>query len=77
MLTVQPATFVSLGCFKDNNKPPRLLPKLIANKRKEIDWYDLKKTVQACAEEAKKRRYKLVQHGCIQCDSPYQAVDIS
>lgn len=29
---------------------------LIANKRKEIDWYNLRKTVEACAAEAQKSR---------------------
>ncbi|CAH3179044.1 unnamed protein product [Porites lobata] len=55
----QPATFVSLGCFadtKDKNKHPRAMPILYANFRSSIDWYDLSKTVQACAEEAKTKR---------------------
>jgi len=52
----QPATYVSIGCFADSRKKPRPLPVLIANKRSNIDWYNMKKTVQACAEEAKKRR---------------------
>ncbi|KAJ7387554.1 hypothetical protein OS493_000885 [Desmophyllum pertusum] len=51
----QPATFVYLGCFKDSSKP-RPLPIMIANKRGGIDWHNLKKTVQACAEVAKKQR---------------------
>ena len=56
---VQPATFVSLGCFADTKnakKHPRALPILYANFRSSIDWYDLSKTVQACAEEAKEKR---------------------
>lgn len=61
MFTVQPATYVSLGCFKDKNKMPRLMPEMIANKRKNIDWQNMEKTVQACADEAKKRGYNLVQ----------------
>lgn len=52
----QPATYVSLGCFADSSKRPRPLPILIANKRSQIDWYNLKKTIQACAEEARQRR---------------------
>lgn len=54
--TVKPPTFVYIGCFKDRGVQPRPLPIMIANKRKEIDWYDLKKTVQACATQAKKNR---------------------
>ena len=61
LFTVQPATYVSLGCFKDKNKMPRLMPEMIANKRKNIDWQNMEKTVQACADEAKKRGYNLVQ----------------
>ncbi|KAL9979967.1 hypothetical protein ACROYT_G008494 [Oculina patagonica] len=53
---IPPATWVFIGCFKDSGKKPRPLPLLIANKRKGIDWYNLRKTVQACAEEAKKKR---------------------
>lgn len=50
---------MSLGCFddtKDKTKDPRALPILYANFRSSIDWYDLSKTVQACAEEAKEKR---------------------
>lgn len=56
--TVKPPTFVHIGCFKDKGKDPRPLPMLIANKRKEIDWYNLRKTVEACAAEAQKSRYE-------------------
>ncbi|KAK3737480.1 hypothetical protein QZH41_008363, partial [Actinostola sp. cb2023] len=52
----KPATYVSLGCFTDHHKDPRPLPLLYLNIRSEIDWHDLTKTVQACAEEAKKKR---------------------
>lgn len=58
LIAVQPATYVSLGCFADSGKRPRPLPILIANKRNQIDWYNLKKTVQACAEEARQRGYE-------------------
>lgn len=58
LIAVQPATYVSLGCFADLGERPRPLPILIANKRHQIDWYNLKKTVQACAEEARQRRYE-------------------
>lgn len=53
---LQPATFLFIGCFKDSGEKPRPLPLLIANMRKGIDWYNLGKTVQACANLAKEKR---------------------
>lgn len=54
----QPATYVSIGCFADSTKKPRPLPMMIANMRGNIDWHDLTKVVQACAEKAREKRYE-------------------
>lgn len=43
-----------IGCFKDTKKP-RPLPVLIKNFRGHLDWNNLNTTIDACAEEAKKR----------------------
>jgi len=44
----------SLGCFNDGN--PRALPELLENFRgKKIDWTNMPKIVQACAEVAHER----------------------
>jgi len=54
----QPATFVSLGCFADLGEKLRPLPLLYFNARGDVDWYNMRKTVQRCAEEAKKKRFE-------------------
>lgn len=48
--------YLPIGCFKDRIKKskPRLLPNLIKNFRGNIDWYNHNKTIDACAEEARK-----------------------
>ena len=49
--------YVSKGCFRDKGKKfaPRPLPELIKNLRPNIDWQNLQKTIDACAEEARKK----------------------
>jgi len=48
---------VSLGCFKDSGVKPRPLPIMFYSGRNgKIDWKNLGKYVQVCAEEAKKKR---------------------
>ncbi|KAL9981394.1 hypothetical protein ACROYT_G010094 [Oculina patagonica] len=47
--------FVPVGCFKDKPRP-RAMPELLKNFRGTIDWSDLSKTVQKCADEAMNRR---------------------
>lgn len=51
--------YLPIGCFKDRIKKstPRPLPDLIKNFRGNIDWYNHNKTIDACAEEAKKNGY--------------------
>lgn len=39
-----------LGCYADN-KRDRALPILIANLRKGIDWKDMSKTIEKCANQ--------------------------
>lgn len=41
--------FKPVGCFRDSGRRPRPLPKLIANLRGGIDWYNLNKTIAECA----------------------------
>jgi len=55
---VVPATYVKLGCFKDSGVKPRPMPILFFNGRTtgKIDWFNIGKYVQLCAEEAKKNR---------------------
>ena len=48
-----PVEYDSLGCFKDGT--PRALPELLENFRKNIDWMNMAKIVQACAEVAHAR----------------------
>ena len=43
----------SLGCFNDGT--PRALPELLESFRKNIDWMNMAKIVQACAEVAYER----------------------
>ena len=38
-------------------KEPRPLPQLIKNFRGGLDWHNLNKTIDACAEQAKKKGY--------------------
>ncbi|KAK3737481.1 hypothetical protein QZH41_008364, partial [Actinostola sp. cb2023] len=47
-----------MGCFADHGVYPRPLPLLYLNIRSEIDWNDMTKTVQACAEEAKRNAFQ-------------------
>ncbi|XP_031570928.1 uncharacterized protein LOC116305210 [Actinia tenebrosa] len=54
-----PATYVSLGCFADSqSNKVRSMSLLYLNLRSQVDWYDLKKTVQGCANAARERRFK-------------------
>ncbi|XP_048584029.1 A disintegrin and metalloproteinase with thrombospondin motifs 7 [Nematostella vectensis] len=43
-----------IGCFSDRHDPSdeRSLPKLIGNHRNNIDWKNMRKTVQQCSEDA-------------------------
>ena len=41
--------FVALGCYKDGKW--RALPDMVANLRKKIDWRNMTKTVEECAEQ--------------------------
>ena len=50
---------VKVGCFRDQKKPYRAIPILIANLRGQIDWYHLEKTVQKCAELARQKNYQV------------------
>lgn len=45
--------YESLGCFEDGS--PRSLPLLIGNLRPHIDWWNMTKTVHACAELVQRR----------------------
>ena len=53
IILFSPVEYDSLGCFKDGT--PRALPELLENFRKNIDWTNMAKTVQACAEAALER----------------------
>ena len=53
MILFSPVEYDSLGCFKDGT--PRALPELLESFRKNIDWTNMAKTVQACAEVAHER----------------------
>ncbi|PFX26175.1 hypothetical protein AWC38_SpisGene9148 [Stylophora pistillata] len=48
-------TFSPVGCFRDRFHP-RAMPELLKNFRGTIDWSDLSKTVQKCADEAMNKR---------------------
>mgnify|MGYP001799025150 FL=1 len=52
-----PATYVYVGCYKDFQEHPRPHPLMLDNLRETVDWYKPEKTVQACADIAKKARY--------------------
>ena len=47
--------FEPVGCFRDKPRP-RAMPELLKNFRGTIDWSDLSKTVQKCADEAMNKR---------------------
>lgn len=50
--------YVPIGCFKDTMKEPRPLPKLIENFRGgRLDWHNINKTIDACAQKAKEMGY--------------------
>lgn len=55
---LKPVTYVSLGCFNDGGRSRRPLPILIADKRNDINWHNLKEMVKVCAEEARQRGFK-------------------
>jgi len=57
LFTLVSLKFVPIGCFKDTTKKPRPLPQLIKNFRGRLDWNNLNQTIDACAEEAKKKGY--------------------
>ena len=48
-----------MGCYKDTMKKPRPLPVLVENFRwpRRIDWNNLNRTIQACAEKVKEAGY--------------------
>lgn len=51
-------TFKPVGCFRDiiEKGKVRAMPQLLKNFRGTIDWSDLSKIVQKCADEAMKQR---------------------
>eukprot|EP00112_Aurelia_sp_Birch-Aquarium-sp1_P017846 Seg418.3 transcript_id=Seg418.3/GoldUCD/mRNA.D3Y31 product="hypothetical protein" protein_id=Seg418.3/GoldUCD/D3Y31 len=55
-VTEKTNTYTKVGCFNDKDSPLRALPVLVENFRlSNIDWTDMNKTVQKCADAVKDR----------------------
>lgn len=50
--------FEAIGCFRDLGKDPRPLPKLLADLRNDIDWYNINKTIDKCSRLANENEYQ-------------------
>lgn len=53
-----PSTVEAVGCFLDSMNN-RAFPKMMANLRGGINWFNMNKTVQECANLAVKQGYKV------------------
>ncbi|XP_048588583.1 A disintegrin and metalloproteinase with thrombospondin motifs 1 isoform X1 [Nematostella vectensis] len=54
LITANGKKFVPIGCYRDYSGY-HAIPRMVANLRNKIDWYEMKKTVENCAEKVQKK----------------------
>ncbi|KAK3735071.1 hypothetical protein QZH41_010780 [Actinostola sp. cb2023] len=58
LLKATAVKYKSIGCYKDSHRPPRPLPKLLANLRPYIKWNNFENIVSMCAKLAESKGYR-------------------